>query len=82
VKVIVQPVTDALTRAIADVEGAFEVITDGRQKVEGLHDAWGPARRRFARKLIDCWNDTLKTKLARHAFVDVMPHYGFDFENS
>jgi hypothetical protein len=75
----VQPATDALTRAIAEVEEAFELITDGLQKVEGLHDAWGPAGRAFAKRLADCWNDSLKAKLARHAFVEAMPHYGFDF---
>lgn len=76
---LVQPGTDAISRALSDVEEAFEAITGGKQSVEGLHEAWGPAGRNYAKSLADCWNDTLKAKLARHAYIDKMPHHGFDF---
>jgi hypothetical protein len=76
---LLQPGTDAISQALSDVEDAFEAITGGKQSVEGLHGAWGPAGRNYAQSLADCWNDTLKAKLARHAYIDKMPHYGFDF---
>lgn len=76
---LVQPCADAISRALSDVEGAFDAITGASQSIEGLHEAWGPAGRNYAQKLADCWNDTLKAKLARHAYIDNMPHYGFDF---
>lgn len=76
---LVQPGTDAINRALRDVEEAFEVITGGKQSVQGLHAAWGPAGKNYAQSLADCWNDALKAKLARHAYIDNMPHYGFDF---
>lgn len=75
---MVQQGTDAISRAISDVEEAFETITGGSQSVKGLHDAWGPAGRKYSQRLAACWNDTLKDKLARHAYIDNMPHYGFD----
>ena len=76
---LVQPVTEAISRALADVEEAFEAITGGQQSVEGLHEAWGLTGRDYAKSLADCWNGTLKAKLARHTYIDEMPHYGFDF---
>ena len=75
---LLQRGTDAISRALSDVEEAFEAITGATQAVEGLHEAWGPAGRNYAQSLADCWNDTLKAKLARHAYIDEMPHYGFD----
>jgi hypothetical protein len=76
---LVQPGTDAISRALTDVEEAFETITGGKQSVEGLHEAWGPAGRDYAQSLADSWNGTLKAKLPKYAYIDKMPHYGFDF---
>jgi hypothetical protein len=64
---------------MSDVKEAFEAITGCKQSVEGLHESWGPAGRKYAQSLADCWNDALKAKLATHAYIDKMPHYGFDF---
>jgi hypothetical protein len=75
---LVQPGTDAIGRAVSDVEEAFEAITGGKQSVEGLHEAWGPTGRNYCQSLADCWNDTLKAKLGQHAYIDKLPHYGFD----
>lgn len=71
--------TEAITQAIADVELGFEAITGDKQAVTGLHEAWGKDGRDFASRLSDCWNQSLKAKLARHAYVEAVPHYGFDF---
>ena len=76
---MMQPGTDAINRALLDVENAFSVITGDILSVEGLEDAWGPAGRNYAQRLVDCWNGTLKAKLARHAYIDNMPHDGVDF---
>jgi hypothetical protein len=61
------------------VEESFQAITGGKQSIEGLHEAWGLAGRNYAASLADCWNSTLKAKLAQHAYSDEMPHYSFDF---
>jgi hypothetical protein len=77
---LVVPVEAALTKAIANVEEAFEMITGLGQQVGGLHDAWHDVGWSYATTITDCWNYVLCPKLAQYAaiapnsrhFVDVL----------
>ena len=71
----------AFTRAIAEVENAFEWITGSPQQVEGLHDVWHVSGWNYAEKIAACWNDTLRPKLKKYAFAELSP-YGFDLPKS
>lgn len=67
---LVQPVSAAFTKAIADVEEAFELITGGCQQVQGLHDAWHGEGWDYAKIVTDCWNNTLRPKVAKYAYIE------------
>ncbi|MES2792854.1 MAG: hypothetical protein V4719_24795 [Planctomycetota bacterium] len=67
---LVEQVCAALTKAIADVEEAFELITGTGQQVQGLHDAWSGAGWDYAAAISDCWNSTLRQKVAKYAFIE------------
>lgn len=71
----------ALTRAIADVEEAFELITGSAQQVHGLHDAWGADGWTYATTVTDCWNNTLRPKVAKYAYIEPNT-YHFDLPKS
>lgn len=80
---LLKPGEVAINKALYDVEMAFAVITGNIMSVAGLEEAFGPIGRAYGKKLSDCWNDSLKAKLAKHSYMDgPMPHYGFDFDSA
>jgi hypothetical protein len=75
------PAEQAFTRAIAQVENAFERITGLPQEAEGLHDVWGISGWGYASTIADCWNNTLRPKLKKYAFEPLSP-YSFSVPKS
>lgn len=67
----------AVNRAIAEVEEAFERMTGQPQEIQGLHDTWHGEGWEYARAVLDCWNNTLLTKLEKYTFVGLRS-YDFD----
>jgi hypothetical protein len=78
---LVAPVQAAFTKAIADVEEAFELITGSGQQVRGLHDAWHGEGWNYAVTVTDCWNNTVRPKVAKYAYIEPNS-YHFDLPNS
>jgi hypothetical protein len=60
----------AFTKAIADIEEAFELITGSAQQVQGLHDAWLGEGWTYATTVTNCWNNTLRAKVAKYAYIE------------
>jgi len=64
------PVSDVFSEVIAAVEEAFELITGTEQQVQGLHDAWHGDGWDYAATVSDCWNYTLRPKVAKYAYIE------------
>ncbi len=77
---LVSPIQTAFTKAIADVEDAFELITGTGQKVEGLHDAWHGEGWKYAATVADCWNNIVRPKVAKYAYIEPNS-YHFELPN-
>jgi hypothetical protein len=67
---LVPSVEAAFTRAVAGVEEAFEVITGSAQQIQGLHDAWLGDGWAYAATVTDCWNNTVRGKVAKYACIE------------
>jgi hypothetical protein len=67
-----------VNRAIEEVELAFERMTGEPRQVYGLHDVWHAAGWDYAKALCNCWNFSLKPKLAPHTFRS-LSSYSFDW---
>jgi hypothetical protein len=67
----------SVSRAIEEVEEAFERITGQSQQVEGLHDVWHGDGWKYAEAVSTCWNDTMRIKLKSLA-LEELPIYSFD----
>jgi hypothetical protein len=65
------------SRAIDEVERAFELITGRPRQVEGLHELLYVSGPDHAAKFAAYWNNTLRGKMEEHAFAK-LPPYGFD----
>lgn len=74
---LVRSVEAAFTRAVAEVEEAFERITGSGQQIQGLHDAWHGDGWAYAATVADCWNSAVRGKVAKYAFI--APN-GYHFE--
>lgn len=68
----------SINRAITEVEEAIERLTGRPQQVQGMHDVWHGEGWDYAAALTGCWNNTLRAKLAKYAFVELPSIYSFD----
>lgn len=67
---LVDPVSTAFSKAIADIENAYELITGTEQQVRGLHDAWHGVGWDYAEGITDCWNNIIRRKIANYAYIE------------
>ena len=74
-KNLVLTVEKEFEKAIWDVERAFEQITGTERQIKGLHEA--SVDDDYPAKLADCWNHSLRRKLARFAYIEPN-YYGFE----
>ena len=66
---LVPAVESALSRALGEVEEAFELITGTGQQVHGLHDAWHGDGWKYTAAVSASWNNTVRPKVAKYSFV-------------
>ncbi|MFO0425428.1 MAG: hypothetical protein ACK526_02600 [Planctomyces sp.] len=71
-------IMESINRANTKVEEAIERLTGRPQQMQGLHDVWHGKGWDYAAALTGCWNNTLRAKLAKHAFVEQPLIYSFD----
>jgi hypothetical protein len=74
---IADSVMAAISRAIEEVEEAFERLTGQPQQVQGLHDVWHGVGWDYAAHVCECWNRTMTRKLAPFTHF-ALNQYSFD----
>ena len=76
-KTLYRVAEEQFSRAVRDVEDAYELITAGPQQVSGLNDVWSAHGLGYAATIANYWNSTLRPKLEDHRIAKLST-YNFD----
>jgi hypothetical protein len=68
---------EQFSRAVGEVEYAYELITGRPEQVMGLNDVWSARGIGYARMIANYWNSTLRPKLEDHRIAKLST-YTFD----
>lgn len=66
-----EQIQNSVSKALEDVEAAYEVVTGTDQAIAGLHSAFGEAGDKYAQTLEDCWRNSLRDRLQAYAFQEL-----------
>jgi len=72
-----QVAEEHFSKAIAEVENAYEIITGGPQQVGGLHDVWSTSGLGYAAMIADYWNNVVRSRVKDYASAKLST-YTFD----
>ena len=76
-KALYRVAEEQFSRAVHDVEYAYERITADPQQVTGLNDVWSTRGLGYAATIANYWNSTLRPKLEDHSTAK-LSIYNFD----